>query len=424
MDAMKVLVIFSALIFSCQSSKVLELSDRFLELRGESTWMIMFYAPWCGHCKKLEPVWSHVAQALYGTDIRVGRVDCTRFTAMASEFVVKGYPTIMFIQGDTRHTYRGDRTRDDIVGYALRMANPPVQPLSTYHHLKDTINQGHLFFLYAGMKEGQLWESFKSLADDERPHNFFYSIDASCMSEFTDLETNPAILVFKDDTHYYFPVPADEEIANDISPLNETLADWIVHERFPLFSKITHGNMQHLWKMRKVLIMAVVEEHRVGVITTDESEFKDMVESVIRTNRDKYHEHFQFGWTGSPDIANSIAMERLPLPSLLAVNTSNMYHYLPEDPAHHLTPAVIEIFLDSIIGGSAPSYGGDSYPMRAYRVFYNGKTSLEDMWHGNPVLTAVLFGLPLGFLSLICYSIWCSDIMDADEDEDEHEKKE
>jgi thioredoxin domain-containing protein 10 len=41
------------------------------------------------------------------------------------------------------------------------------------------------------------------------------------------------------------------------------------------------------------------------------------------------------------------------------------------------------------------------------------------MWHGNPVLTAVLFGLPLGFLTLICYSICCSDIMDADDDDEE-----
>jgi len=41
------------------------------------------------------------------------------------------------------------------------------------------------------------------------------------------------------------------------------------------------------------------------------------------------------------------------------------------------------------------------------------------MWHGNPVLTAVLFGLPLGFLSLICHSICCADIMDADDDEGE-----
>lgn len=41
------------------------------------------------------------------------------------------------------------------------------------------------------------------------------------------------------------------------------------------------------------------------------------------------------------------------------------------------------------------------------------------MWKGNPVLTTVLFGLPLGFLSLILYSICCSDILDAEEDEEE-----
>jgi hypothetical protein len=41
------------------------------------------------------------------------------------------------------------------------------------------------------------------------------------------------------------------------------------------------------------------------------------------------------------------------------------------------------------------------------------------MWRGNPALTAVLFGLPLGFFSLICYSICCADIMDADEDEED-----
>lgn len=49
------------------------------------------------------------------------------------------------------------------------------------------------------------------------------------------------------------------------------------------------------------------------------------------------------------------------------------------------------------------------------------RSALADMWKGNPVLTIVLFGLPLGFLSLILYSICCADILDADEEEEGNE---
>ena len=65
--------------------------------------------------------------------------------------------------------------------------------------------------------------------------------------------------------------------------------------------------------------------------------------------------------------------------------------------------------------------------VRLYRAYYEAKSALTDMWRGNPVLTAVLLGLPMGFLSLIFYSICCADIMDAEEEEEEdeyHEKAE
>lgn len=43
------------------------------------------------------------------------------------------------------------------------------------------------------------------------------------------------------------------------------------------------------------------------------------------------------------------------------------------------------------------------------------------MWKGNPVLTTVLLGLPLGLLSIICYTICCADILEAGDDEDEQD---
>lgn len=63
------------------------------------------------------------------------------------------------------------------------------------------------------------------------------------------------------------------------------------------------------------------------------------------------------------------------------------------------------------------AYGGNGYLVRLYRAYFEARRSLGDMWYGNPVLTTVLFGLPLGFLSLILYSMCCQDILDAEEED-------
>ena len=54
----------------------------------------MAYAPWCGHCKKLEPVYDEVGRHFINTDVTIAKIDATRFTKAASHFEIKGYPTI------------------------------------------------------------------------------------------------------------------------------------------------------------------------------------------------------------------------------------------------------------------------------------------------------------------------------------------
>merc|ERR1712070_999555 len=39
-------------------------------------WFVKFYAPWCGHCKKLAPVWDELA-ADHGENVNVAKIDCT-----------------------------------------------------------------------------------------------------------------------------------------------------------------------------------------------------------------------------------------------------------------------------------------------------------------------------------------------------------
>ena len=124
-------LVLACSVLWCEASKVLEVSDKFLPVRKEGMWLMKFYAPWCGHCKKLEPVWKHVAQSLGDTGVRVARVDCTRFAKVATEFNIRGYPTIMFLKGEDTYIYEGDRTREDIVAFSRRLMGPPIQQLRT-----------------------------------------------------------------------------------------------------------------------------------------------------------------------------------------------------------------------------------------------------------------------------------------------------
>lgn len=418
-------LVFAFAATTADSSRVLELSDRFLDVRNEGQWFVKFYAPWCAHCKKLEPVWAHVAQALYNTNIRVGRVDCTRFSAVAQAFRVSAYPTIMFIKGPYDYVYTGDRTKEDLLHFVNRMSGPPVQQVTRPDSIDILKANNPIFFTYVGKQDGILWDVFYSAAESYQPHGYFYATSVEIAKRHFGIDTVPAALVYKERSHYYFPYSDNFDLLEP-AHLNESLFRWINEERFPTFPKVTRSNIHHIVQTKKYLVLAVVEENKLSEIAAHEQEFRDMVEIFVHKNKQKYHGRFQFGWVGTPDLAHSIAMDTLATPHLIVLNASTNEHHIPEDDPLQLTPEAIELFLDSIHNQTAPTFGGNSLPVRIYRAWFEAKTSLYDMWLGNPVLTSVLFGLPLGFLSLIFYSICCADILDAEEEEDEprHEKKE
>ena len=64
-----------------------------------------------GHCKKMAPTWSQLADTYAGNEsVAVAQVDCTSADAVCKEAGVGGYPTLKtFYNGEEHDVFRGAR---------------------------------------------------------------------------------------------------------------------------------------------------------------------------------------------------------------------------------------------------------------------------------------------------------------------------
>lgn len=117
-------------VWSESESDVVHLTDSTFDgiMTASPSALIMFYAPWCGHCKAMKPAFSEAAKLMkeQGVPGILAAVDATKETELGKRFEVKGYPTIRyFADGVLKYEYGYGRTAEDIVKFMASPQEPP-----------------------------------------------------------------------------------------------------------------------------------------------------------------------------------------------------------------------------------------------------------------------------------------------------------
>ena len=73
--------------------------DNFEEKIKTGVAFIKFYAPWCGFCQDLAPVWDELAKKFESDGkVKIAKLDCTEAQSVCQENEVKGYPTLSYFR--------------------------------------------------------------------------------------------------------------------------------------------------------------------------------------------------------------------------------------------------------------------------------------------------------------------------------------
>jgi protein disulfide-isomerase A6 len=106
---------------SAPASAVIDLTPSNFDevvLKSGKPALVEFFAPWCGHCKTLAPVYEELGNVFQhaSSKVSVAKVDADEHKSLGKRFGVSGFPTLKWFDGksDKPEDYKGGRDLESL----------------------------------------------------------------------------------------------------------------------------------------------------------------------------------------------------------------------------------------------------------------------------------------------------------------------
>ncbi|KAF9354834.1 hypothetical protein BGX26_007320 [Mortierella sp. AD094] len=301
-------------------------------LNNGQPWMVEYYAPWCGHCKALAPVYEKVAMELKGK-VNVAKVDCPANEVICKSQQVRGYPTVKLHQFGQAIVFQKARDLETLVDFAIGATKPSTTPIDNADIERIKTSGEVLFVLYNDPKSSETSEAatktLSKLSQIYYGQFKFYITSDPQVGRALSVTNMPALLVLKDERHYQF--------TGSLSDINAAKA-WIEQVKEPLVPAVTNTNSALIFQNPGWVVLGLFDPSkkstnvaRIALIETAHA-YKKGLSSGERALMDGHPIRFAMldgtKWTNY--LKNALHVETLNLPVILAVNSAKEAFY-PHD---------------------------------------------------------------------------------------------
>jgi len=262
----------ASLLAGGMPAEVVDLTvNNFDELTNSGPWLLDFYAPWCSHCKQLEPIYYDVAKSI-GDKINMGKIDCVDNSALQKRFNVSGFPTLIFLRDGEPRVYRGERTREALSQFIDTVSGPAIIPVNA-ERLKELTKTSPVLFVFLGSPSEPAFRAYEQVARRfQGIVPFVYSSQQEVMQSHGAGPSNPAVLVLADGDKTRFTG------AFDLA----TLRAFVTDNQFPLLSEVTAATFADL-TARGLTALCITDPSKAG-----SQQFQDACRDIARQYKGKF----------------------------------------------------------------------------------------------------------------------------------------
>ena len=405
------------------SGAVVELTVDNFSQTGEGLWLVEFFAPWCGHCKHLKPIYEEASDAVAKHGLKLGAVDVTMHKELATAYDVKGYPTILWRRdGSDPEKFSGERTVAGFVAFAEKMIAAAVRTLTSTDELEGLLQgagKASVAFVLGepecevdSLEEGgdppcsALRLAFASVATRlQADYEFATSYTPAVVAALGGAKEGKASVIAK--------VERDETVApivytGALDPLDEdALAAWILAEQFEQFPALDSANFFKWSRQANKLSLIFVAEAR-----SEGGELDDATRAFLARGRalvgpssplaPAVRERFAVGWINGSAWVKWIElyeMDRRKLPAVFVLDAAGKRYWSGADLAD------VPGFAAAVAKGALPARkeGWMGMPGRYHRKAAKVVPALEQV--PLALLVAVAAMLAVALLALLVYGL-------------------